>query len=331
MSVAVASKSSGSRKLESPYKRLHVIIPIEDMLWASQQKPSVNQLWQECWTSDPYGSRWMPLTTNLAYSTFIQAKKILSESGLFIFKPDKSIQDGRETVGWVVRNLHGSRMKDFWEEVGSTKQEPDAQKQQPNSEDKEKDATPKEMRALNQAPILDKSQSEQGLQEPSRTVHEHLTNSSKEFVRCVSSTPTEILPVDETAIAPFGGASPQIVESVEENEVELPLVTDCTTLALVDDAPSQPTSLLAEEQDSSEDARDCLEGSFSAGAKALSKVEIFEWLDRADVGECPPLWVIQYLLDSKYYTSMRASISKFEHEWNVSVVDYQVRIFDESQ
>ncbi|MHC5722027.1 MAG: hypothetical protein ACYTX0_60920, partial [Nostoc sp.] len=87
-------------------------------------------------------------------------------------------------------------MKDFWEEVGSTKQEPDAQKQQPNSEDKEKDATPKEMRALNQAPILDKSQSEQGLQEPSRTVHEHLTNSSKEFVRCVSSTPTEILPVD---------------------------------------------------------------------------------------------------------------------------------------
>ncbi|MEH1873185.1 hypothetical protein [Nostoc sp.] len=30
------------------------------MLWASQQKPSVTQLWQECWTADPYGSRWMP-------------------------------------------------------------------------------------------------------------------------------------------------------------------------------------------------------------------------------------------------------------------------------
>ncbi|MGJ5632720.1 hypothetical protein [Nostoc sp. CALU 1950] len=31
-------------KVQSPYKRLHVIIPIEDLLWASQQKPSVNQL-----------------------------------------------------------------------------------------------------------------------------------------------------------------------------------------------------------------------------------------------------------------------------------------------
>lgn len=50
-------------KPQSPYRRLHVIIPIEDMLWASQQKPSVNQLWQECWTADPYGSRWMPLST----------------------------------------------------------------------------------------------------------------------------------------------------------------------------------------------------------------------------------------------------------------------------
>ncbi|NEU84500.1 hypothetical protein G1O98_37390, partial [Nostoc sp. UIC10630] len=50
-----------------------------------------------------------------------------------------------------------------------------------------------------------------------------------------------------------------------------------------------------------------------------------EWLDRANVGECPPLWVIQYLLDSKYYASMRATISKFEKQWNISVVNYQVQ------
>ncbi|WP_256875288.1 hypothetical protein [Nostoc sp. C052] len=50
-------------------------------------KPSVTQLWQECWTADPYGSRWMLLTSALGYSTFISAKKILSDSGLFIFKP----------------------------------------------------------------------------------------------------------------------------------------------------------------------------------------------------------------------------------------------------
>jgi hypothetical protein len=86
-------------KPQSPYKRLHVIIPIEDMLWASQQKPSVNQLWQESWTADPYGSRWMPLTSALGYSTFISAKKILVDSGLFIFHrgwPGDSEVDGAE-------------------------------------------------------------------------------------------------------------------------------------------------------------------------------------------------------------------------------------------
>ncbi|MCC5654449.1 hypothetical protein LC609_32635 [Nostoc sp. XA013] len=72
-------KKAAARKPESPYKRLHVIIPIEDMLWASQQKPSVTQLWQECWTADPYGSRWMSLSTGMGYSTFISAKKILSD------------------------------------------------------------------------------------------------------------------------------------------------------------------------------------------------------------------------------------------------------------
>jgi|GEM_PF-3793951 len=48
-----------------------------DVLWTSQQKPSVRQLWQKCWTADPYGSRWMRLTTALNYSTFIASKKIL--------------------------------------------------------------------------------------------------------------------------------------------------------------------------------------------------------------------------------------------------------------
>ncbi|MBD2511836.1 hypothetical protein H6G91_32135 [Nostoc muscorum FACHB-395] len=40
-------KKSATTKSQSSYKRLHVIIPIQDMLWASQQKPSVTQLWQE--------------------------------------------------------------------------------------------------------------------------------------------------------------------------------------------------------------------------------------------------------------------------------------------
>ncbi|QFS51726.1 hypothetical protein [Nostoc sphaeroides] len=126
---------------------------------------------------DPYGSRWMPLTSGLGYSTFISAKKILSESGLFIFKPDKSIQDGRETASWMVKNLHGSRMKEFWEKANSFNQQPNAEKQESNSEKRESnaeiseiDAAPEEMGALNQASILSQGQSEQGFQETSRTL-----------------------------------------------------------------------------------------------------------------------------------------------------------------
>ncbi|MEA5569239.1 hypothetical protein [Anabaena sp. UHCC 0399] len=241
-------KKPTKEKPQSPYKRLHVIIPIEDMLWASQQKPSVNQLWQECWTSDPYGSRWMPLSTALGYSSFICAKKILAESGLFIFKPDKSIQDGRETVGWMVRNLHGSRMKEFWEAVNAENEEPDSTKQQSNAENTDIDAGFLEIDAKILACISEKNQSEQAFQKPSRTTHKHLTNSSVEFVRCVSSTPNEILRVDATADAPFGGASPHTLKSVEEKDEELPTVTDCTTLTLVDVTPSQFASLVGENE-----------------------------------------------------------------------------------
>ncbi|MBD2730174.1 hypothetical protein H6G96_28610 [Nostoc sp. FACHB-892] len=258
-------------KPQSPYKRLHVIIPIQDMLWASQQKPSVTQLWQECWTADPYGSRWMPLTSALGYSTFISAKKILVESGLFIFKPDKAIQDGRETASWMVKNLHGSRMKEFWEKANSENQQPDAKKREPNAGDSEKDAGSEEMRALYKASILGKNQSEQGFCEPSRTTQEHLTNSSNEFVRCISDTLTRNPHEEETAHAPLGGASPQSVQSVSEKEEELPAVTDCTTLALVEAAPSQPAPLLAEKQDCGVEAAVSHEGTCSAAPVAQNE------------------------------------------------------------
>lgn len=90
--------------------------------------------------------------------------------------------------------------------------------------------------------------------------------------------------------------------------------------------PSRPSaSLLAENLVSGDEDRVDHEGTCSAAPVSLNQSEIFEWLDRANVGECPPLWVIQYLLDSKYYASMRAIISKFEKQWNLSVVNYQVQ------
>lgn len=263
-------KKAATTKQQSPYKRLHVIIPIEDMLWASQQRPSVTQLWQECWTADPYGSRWMPLTSALGYSTFISAKKILSESGLFIFKPDKSIEDGRETVRWTVKNLHGSRIRDFWEQVDSAKRELDAEKRELDAGDLDKDAGSEEMGALYRASILGQTQSEQAFQKPSRTGQEHLTNSSKEIVRCFSDTLTRISREEETAIAPLGAASPQFVESVSEIEVDLPTAMDCTSLTLVDAAQSNPASLLAENQDCGVEPKDCHEGTDSAAQNEFS-------------------------------------------------------------
>ncbi|MEH1819159.1 MAG: hypothetical protein V7L31_08790 [Nostoc sp.] len=265
------SKKAVANKPQSPYKRLHVIIPIEDLLWASQQKPSVTQLWQECWTADPYGSRWMPLSTALGYSSFICAKKILAESGLFIFKPDKSIQDGRETVGWMVRNLHGSRMKEFWEKPNAENEEADVKKREPNAENTEIDAGSEEIGALYKALILGQSPSEQGFQETSRTTQEQLTNSSKEFVSCISDTLTQISRKEETAHAPLRGASPQSVQSVEELEEEFPAVTDCTTLTLVDAAPSQPAPLLAEKQNCSVEAKGCHEGTDFAAPVAQNE------------------------------------------------------------
>jgi hypothetical protein len=258
-------------KPQSPYKRLHVIIPIEDMLWASQQKPSVNQLWQESWTADPYGSRWMPLTSALGYSTFISAKKILVDSGLFIFKPDKSIEDGRETVKWMVQNLHGSRMKEFWEKANCEKREPNSEKRELNAGDSEKDAGCEEIRALYKASISGQSQSEQGFQETSRTAQEHLTNSTKEFVRCNSDTQPEILHCEETAHAPLRGASPQTVESVSEKD--LPVAIDCTSLTLVDVAQSNAASL-PENQDCGVEPRDCHEGTYSAAPVAQNEKSV---------------------------------------------------------
>lgn len=98
-------------------------IPHADINWVRKQKSTVIQLFWECWTADPYGSDWMQLTTRLKRSAFREAKKKLVTQALFVFKPEKSIQDGRSTVCWMIKNLHGSRVYEFW---GMTEAELDA-------------------------------------------------------------------------------------------------------------------------------------------------------------------------------------------------------------
>lgn len=110
---SIPKKTPGNNDLVAS-KVLFCAIPQLDLSWVQAQKPSVIQLFHECWLSDPYGSRLMKLTTKLKKSAFSVAKKILQSTGLFIFKPDPSSTDGRVHEGWMIQNLHGSRVKSFW-------------------------------------------------------------------------------------------------------------------------------------------------------------------------------------------------------------------------
>lgn len=297
------------------FNRRHWIVPEEDTVLMSDQKPCVLKFWHQCWSADPYGSRWMKLATNLSDSAFRFARRVLEAMRLFIFRRVSSESDGR-TSYWEVRNLHGARVKEFWQ----------GEKSQVDATSNKRSTTPSHVDTTTNKPdTVVQTQPQQAFQEPSGTPQEHITNSSKELVMCVSSTSNETLQVEETAYAPLGGASPPIVEGVEEKEQDLPMATDCTTLALVDDTPSQLTPLLSENRDCSDEPKDRLEGTCSAASVVLAQSEIFDWLDKSDAGVCPPLDVIQYLLDGKYYTSMRASITKFGELWGVSVVNYQAQ------
>ncbi|AUB41638.1 Methyl-accepting chemotaxis protein [Nostoc flagelliforme CCNUN1] len=88
---------------------------------------------------------------------------------------------------------------------------------------------------------------------------------------CVSDPLTGNLRVEEAAIAPLGVASPQIVESVSENEEDSPTGNDCTSLTLVDAVQGESASLLAENQDCGVEAAVSHEGACSAAPVAQNE------------------------------------------------------------
>ncbi|MBD2441322.1 hypothetical protein H6G69_31840 [Nostoc sp. FACHB-110] len=75
---------------------------------------------------------------------------------------------------------------------------------------------------------------------------------------------------EQTAIASPKDASPQTLKSVEEEKEELPAVTDCTTLTLVDDVPSQAASLLVEKEELGDEQEISHEDNFSAAPVAVN-------------------------------------------------------------
>ncbi|MEC4817504.1 MAG: hypothetical protein SAK29_30175 [Scytonema sp. PMC 1069.18] len=111
--VSSAQETPEINQRTKKYNKPHMIIPDEDMAWALEQRPPVYKLWGECWRSDPYGSRWMPLLTSLGKENFKKAKRPLIDSGLFMFENRLSVVDGQRSYEWWVKNLHGCRSS-YW-------------------------------------------------------------------------------------------------------------------------------------------------------------------------------------------------------------------------
>ena len=251
-----SKQSTGSK-----FNRPHMIIPEEDTTWAVNQKPCVLRFWQQCWLADPYGSRWMKLVTNLSDSAFRLGRRVLEAASLFVFRRISIGSDGRTSV-WEVKNLHGARVKDFWQ----------IEKNKANTASNKADNISIQANTASEKAITrTQTQSEQAFHQVSGTAQEHIINSFEEFVMCVSDPITGNLRVEETAIAPLGVASPQIVQGVSENEKDSPTANDCTTLTLVDAAQGESALLLAENQDCGVEQKDCYEGTDSAAPVAQNE------------------------------------------------------------
>ena len=190
-----------------------MIIPTDDMNWILEQKPSVTKLWKECWVVDAYGSRWMQLNTSLKHSSFNQAKKILEKQGLFIFKVDKSIRDGRETVSWLVKNLHGSRVKEYWETSTAADY---------ISTPTDYISTHADYISTHADSISSQTLTQQGFHNLSVSSQEHLSNSSKELLRCEESAckisvaaSLEDLQEENLAITPASISNEELLSHLE--------------------------------------------------------------------------------------------------------------------
>ena len=216
------SKVADKRKTrQSSYRskfgnRPHMIFTDEDSLFIENQTATVQKFWHQCWRSDRYGSRWQVLNHTLSPRSFTRAKKILSDRGLFIFKPERSIRDGREKVSWLVLNLHGSRRNDYWLNVVS----------QDGLTERQDDPIERQDDPLERQPCpSDPSEipSEQEFQNPSETLQERLSNSSKELQETLEVKNEE---GDRSSGSPLDGAiapaSPSNEKKAAENKSVLP-------------------------------------------------------------------------------------------------------------
>ncbi|MBD2491714.1 hypothetical protein [Aulosira sp. FACHB-615] len=279
-------QNKGDRKQGTEEKpvRPHCKISIEDINWIRQQPPCVQQLWLDSVAAEQFGGSAHKLDTNLTYKSLQKAGAALTAQGLFQYEEVFGrLPSGRPgLIGYRVRNLHGYYNRFYWESSTSGETNSfDEKAVQTGKKINHAEANQNHASVEQIQPDLDhfqkngqKSEDLQGFQKPNNVSNYSLTTyqpPTKVVGKVVSSsTPNKNLRVDETADAPFRGASPQTLESVEEEKEELPAVTDCTTLTLVETAPSQSASLLVEKQELGDEPGTSHEDTFSAAPVAVN-------------------------------------------------------------
>ena len=159
--------------------RPHMIIPQEDSEFIEQQTLSVMKLWHQCWRADPYGSHPVQLNHNLSSGSFKRAKKIISDAGLFVFEAKKSKLDNRQTVCWMIQNLHGARRNDYWlkSEAQIEDHQGELEDHQGELEDHQED-----LEDHPRSCISSQTYTEQDPQNPSGATKERISNSPKELL-----------------------------------------------------------------------------------------------------------------------------------------------------
>ncbi|WP_341531411.1 hypothetical protein WKK05_37505 (plasmid) [Nostoc sp. UHCC 0302] len=281
------SKQRSERKQVDPDKsiRPHCKVSIEDINWVRQQPPSVQQLWLDSVAAEQFGGAAHKLDTNLTYKSFQKAGAALTAQGLFQFEElFGRLPSGRPgLIGYRVRNLHGYYNRFYWESstseesnscdekavhAGEKINQPEQNQNRPKVEQIHADLESFQKNGQ-------KSEDLQGFQNPNNVSNYQLTTYQQPTNVVVgmvvgSDAQSENLQVEETAIAPFGGASSQVIESASEQE-KSPTANDCTSLTLVDALQDESAFLKKESQDCGDEQKDCLEDTCSAAPLAQNE------------------------------------------------------------
>jgi len=114
--IGSGSKSAASKN-SKPQVKPHCKASIEDIDWIRSQSPCVQQLWLDCIAAEQFGGAEHTLETNLSNNAFKKAKKALEEKGLFSFIDVFERKDSTRAKlsGHRVKNLHGYYNKAYWE------------------------------------------------------------------------------------------------------------------------------------------------------------------------------------------------------------------------